>query len=300
MFQRRRSLTARVIEGLPVVVIVGLAVGAVFVGMTVLATAVPVIPEAASPSASAIPSGSVRPSTSPSPEPTPSVSAAPTSSLPPTRPVIINSAISEKAEDGVWDVYLLYPSFQAGSTPWAAEINAAIKDELDTMATKFELGPAADRQAPGKMNTLYSTFTKDLVTPTLGSFTLTWVDDTVPGYPTSGVISLNYDLATGQQIAFSDVFQDDPTALTLLAQLTPPLVQRELGGDYDQATVADGTRPSALNYANWELTETGLKVTFATALVAPAAKGPVSVVVPWTALKPIMVQTGPVATLAGF
>jgi hypothetical protein len=79
----------------------------------------------------------------------------------------------------------------------------------------------------------------------------------------------------------------------------PLLLESQLGAAYDDAIVSDGTAATLSNYRNWALTPAGLKATFAQAQVAAASEGLKSVVVPWEALKPVMVQTGPVAALAG-
>jgi hypothetical protein len=302
MFQRRKSLTARILETVPVFVIIAMGIAGVMVAMTVLVTAVPAGYElgSSSPSASASPSATARPG-SPSILPTVATrSVRPTAPLPTTNPVVINSVIDERDPAGVWVVYVLYPSFKEGTTPWAPAINADIRAEMDALATRFEDGPAADRQAPKKVNTLFSTFTRDLVTPALTSFTLTWTADVVPNYPETGAISINYDMGTGQTITFADVFDDYQTALALFSQKAPALLQAKLGSDYDQTMAADGTSPILSNYPNWGLTGAGLKLTFPPDTVAPVTRGWVSIVIPWSALKPIMIQTGPVAQLAGF
>jgi hypothetical protein len=298
---RNKSFVERARETVPVFIIVGMGIAGVLLAMNVLVTAVPVVIDQSTPTPVATLSFPPLPSIGPSQNPTPATyTPAPTASLPSTRPTIVHSAVSDKDANGVWLVYVTYPAFVAGSTPWADAMNAEVLGDMQARAAQFEAGPAANRQAAGKVNTFTNDFTTDLLTPSLASFTLTFVDDTTPGHPNTTVQTITYDLGTGQQISFDDLFVDSQTALAVLSLQAPPLLQAELGAAYDPTVVGDGTAATLANYRNWALTAYGLKVTFGQAQVAAPDKGLPSVVVPWSALKPVMVPTGPVAVLAGF
>ena len=298
---RKKSLVERARETVPVFIIMGMGIAGVFVAMNVLVTAVPVVIDQSTPTPSAAPSFPVLPSIPPSENPTRAAyTPGPTASLPSVRPTIVHSAVSEKDANGVWVVYLSYPAFLAGTTPWAEAMDSEILSDLQARAAQFELGPASNRQASGKVNTLTGSFSTELLTPSLASFTLTFVDDTTPGHPSATVQTLNYDLGTGQRINFEDLFFDSQAALAVLSVQVPPLLQTALGAAYDQTVVGDGTAATLANYRNWALTPDGLKATFGQSQVAATDQGLPSVVVPWTALKPVMVPTGPVAALAGF
>lgn len=298
---RQKSFVERARETVPIFVIICMGVAGVFVAMNVLVTAVPVVIDQSTPTPSPAPSFPVLPSAPPTENPTRATyTPGPTASLPSVRPTIVHSAISDKDPNGVWLAYLNYPAFVAGTTPWAEAMDSEILSDLQARAAQFENGPASSRQASGKVNTLTGDFTTDLLTPSLASFTLTFVDDTTPGHPNTTIQTLNYDLGTGQQIGFGDLFIDSQTALAVLSLQAPSLLQAELGAAYDPTVVSDGTAATLANFRNWALTPDGLKATFAQAQVAAPDLGLPSVVVPWSALKPVMVPTGPVAGLAGF
>jgi len=298
---RQKSFVERARETVPVFVIIGMGIAGVFVAMNVLVTAVPVVIDLSTPTPSPAPSFPVLPSAPPTEIPTRvTYTPAPTASLPSVRPTMVHSAVSDKDANGVWVVYLSYPAFVAGSTPWAEAMDSEILSDLQDRAAQFEAGPASNRQAGGKVNTFTGDFTTDLLTPSLASFTLTLVDDTTPGHPITTVQTINYDLGTGQQISFGDLFIDSQTALAVLSLQAPPLLQAKLGAAYDPTVVSDGTAATLANYRNWALTPEGLKATFLPAQVAAPEEGLPFVVVPWSALKTIMVPTGPVAALAGF
>lgn len=301
MRQRRKSTFARALEALPVVAVVGIGVAGVFVAMNVLVTAAPVaIDRSPSPSVSATPTFPSSPSLLPLASETTFVSPAPTASLPSTRPTIVNSVVSASDPNRAWSVYLRYPAFVAGTTPWADAIDSDILGELQTKAIQWEQGPAANRQASGKVNTLIGSFTMELLTPALASFTLTWVDDSSTGAPATVVETLNYDLGTGLRIAFGDLFVDADSARVVIANQALAQLQAELGADYEPLVAGDGTTPSPENYANWNVTSAGIKITFAQYQVSSLLTTLPTIVVSWVALKPVMVATGPVWNLTGF
>jgi hypothetical protein len=273
----------------------------VFIAMNVLVNAAPIALDFSSQS----PSGSVAPSLPGSPSAIPFVTdtssptPAPSASVPDFRPTIINSAINESDPNGIWTVYLGYPAFLAGTTPWADAIDADIGAEMRTRVTQWEQGPASNRQVPGKVNVLSGTFKTELLTPALASFTLTWVDDASASEPANGVETLNYDLSTGQRIAFDDLFTDPEVALAVISNEAQKQLVDVLGASYDQVVVSDGTRPSRLSFLNWAITVDGIKITFAEHQVATTLSSLPVVVVPWADLRSVMVGTGPVAKLAG-
>jgi hypothetical protein len=270
--------------------------------MNVLVSAAPIALDLNSQS----PSGSVAPSLLGSPTAIPFASdtsiptAAPSASVPDYRPTIINSAISESDPNGAWTVYLGYPAFLAGTTPWADAIDADVGAEARTRATQWEEGPASNRQPSGKVNVLSGTFKTELLIPALASFTLTWVDDSSASEPATGVETLNYDLSTGQRIAIDDLFTDTDAGLAVISTEAQKQLLSELGADYDPVVVVEGTSPSRTSFLNWAITAAGIKITFAEHQVAKNLSSLPVVVITWTSLRAVMVQTGPVARLAGF
>jgi hypothetical protein len=296
----RPSPLQRTREAVPVFAVAGIGIAGVVLAMNILVAS---YESAASPSPS--PTSLPTPTAVPTPfeavTPVPISTAAPSMSLSPSgRPIIVNSAVSASDPGHVWTVYLGYPAFLAGSTPWASEIDADIFQEVQTRAAQWEAGPASIRQVPDKVNTLSGTYQTEMLTTSLASFTLTWTDESSGGEPAIGLETLNYDLSTGQRIGFDDLFTDPDTALVLISNKALPLLEAQLGADYDQSIAEGGTGPTAANYIHWALTVDGLKFTFVQNQVAPASVTLPSVVIPWAALRPVLSPTGPAAPLAGF
>jgi hypothetical protein len=279
----------------------GLAVLGVFVAMNILVSAAPYAISfgSGSPSPSLAPSFAGSPSLLPFATTAVETSPVPSASLPDYRPTYVNSAIHANDPNGVWRVYLLYPAFVAGTTPWADMIDADISGEVATRAAQWEQGPAANRQIGNKINDLSGTFKTELLTPALAAFTLTWVDDSSASAPATGVETLNYDLSTGQRIAFDDVFTDPDAALSVMSIRAAAQLRTQLGPGTDAALLADGTSPTRANFANWAITPYGIKITFGEHQVSPTqGLTPVAVVLR-TDLLSTMIPTGPVAKLAG-
>ena len=299
MRTRRRSLFARVGDIVPVFGVAGVGVAVVFIVMNILVTWAPIGVASPSPSGTAALSFPATLSAAPLATDSPFVTPATTASLPATKPVLIRSAVSVVDPGGNWSVYVEYPTFQAGTSPWAAAIDAEMTDEFQTRAAQWEVGPAADRKQGAKKNKLTGSFTTEILTTALASFTLTWKDDTSTAAPGLGVETVTYDLGTGQRLVFSDVFPDITSALATISVKARSLLQDQLGAGFDPAVAIDGTNPSPLNYSNWAVTKDGIRFTFSQYQVTTRADLQPTVVVPWETIRPVMAQTGPVATIAG-
>jgi hypothetical protein len=296
---RRRSLFLRLADALPVVLVLGMALGGVFVAMNVLVVAAPVaILESPSPAASVQPSLGGSPSILPGITPAVSPSQIPTVSLPPGKPVVIHSVINAVDPGHIWTVYFEYPTFQPGSTPWADQMNLDMVNEMQTRAEQWEQGEASIRHVSNKTNVLSGAFTTELLTSALAAFTISWIDDSTASTPASAVETINFDLSTGQRIGFDSMFSDTALALNIISSSAESLLAGQLGPNFDQAVVTDGIAPARGSFVNWAITVAGLKITFQEHQVS-LADGLYSVVVPWPALSQAMTTTGPVAVLAG-
>jgi hypothetical protein len=301
MRTRKKSTFARAREMAPVFAIVGTGVAGVFLAMNLMAISAPVaVGRSYPPTASPAPSFPGSPSVLPHASTTTLVTAPPQAPLPGKKPVLVNSAVSVADPKGVWVVYLPYPAFLDGTTPWAETINDDILTELQARAAQWESGPAAIPRTSGQPNKLTGTFETELLTSALAAFTLTWVDDSSGDLPATSVETLNYDLSTGQRIGFDDLFTAPAVALKVISTAAVPMLQAELGADYDPAVAVEGTSATADNYNHWALRSSGLKITFAENQVIARPGLLPTVIVPWDLLRPVMIQTGPVARLAGF
>jgi hypothetical protein len=284
----------------PAVVVVGAGIASVVVAMNVLVTAPPLaIDRSVEPTATYRSSFATFPLLLPPDSANPTDTPAPRASLPNHNPRFVHSVIKGADPGGAWSYYLNYPALIQGETPWAHEIDTDIRTDLGARADQWAAGPAAKRWARGRTNTLTGDFTTELVTPAVASWTLAFVDDSLPTGPVRAVETLNFDLATGQRLTLDDIFIDSDSAISVFSYAAPGLLRGALGTAYVQSIVDAGTSPLLSNYNNWAITRTGIKITFNQHQVNSDGPALPSIVVPWSTLQTAMNTTGPVAGLAG-
>jgi hypothetical protein len=133
---------------------------------------------------------------------------------------------------------------------------------------------------------------------------LEWGESTYEGGAAHGnhlTQVLNYDVKKGKKLALADLFIDKSKYLTAIANYCmKELKERSKKEDAmifgDQ--IESGAGPRADNYRAWSITKKGLWITFDPYQVAAYAAGPQYVLVPYSALKDIIRQDGPIANFA--
>lgn len=91
---------------------------------------------------------------------------------------------------------------------------------------------------------------------------------------------LNYDLKTGKELEFSDLFKDSGKALQILSAYCEQKLRQELGSEVDEDMLRSGTEPDPNNFLNLSLNEKNVVVEFQPYQVGPWSIGPQSVIVP--------------------
>jgi hypothetical protein len=108
-----------------------------------------------------------------------------------------------------------------------------------------------------------------------------------PGHYT---ITFNYDLHLGQEITLDQLFLHGVGHLQTLADFSKAeLSKRDIAFDM----FSDGANPTPENYRNWNITPTGLLITFDEYQVAPYAAGAQLVMVPYARIQNIINPDGP-------
>lgn len=133
---------------------------------------------------------------------------------------------------------------------------------------------------------------------------LEWGESTYEGGAAHGnhlTQVLNYDVKKGKKLALADLFIDKSKYLTAIANYCMKEL-KERSKKEDAMIFADqiesGAGPRADNYRAWSITKKGLWITFDPYQVAAYAAGPQYVLVPYSALKDIIRQDGPIANFA--
>jgi hypothetical protein len=95
---------------------------------------------------------------------------------------------------------------------------------------------------------------------------------------------LNFDLTHGKELALSDLFQPRKNYLKALATYSTNKLNASL---QDKWMIANGAKPNAANYKNWNIQGDSLLITFDEYQVAPYANGPQEVEIPYKELQNI-------------
>ena len=135
---------------------------------------------------------------------------------------------------------------------------------------------------------------------------VSFLADTYAGgvHPNHNFFTLTYDLRQGRELRLSDLFRPGAKYLEAVAAYATRDLQsrKEPGGDENlglaQDVFADGAKPTAENYARWNITRKGLMFTFDPYQVGPYAAGPQTVIIPYAELKEIAKPGGPLARTA--
>jgi len=122
-------------------------------------------------------------------------------------------------------------------------------------------------------------------------------------HPNSFTTVLNYDVKNGKKIALADLFNPKSTYLNVISAYSIKDLKDQSKKEKDSMLMDDqiqeGAAPRADNYKAWSITRKGLWIVFDPYQVAAYAAGPQHVLVPYSALKPIVKSDGPIGNLAG-
>jgi hypothetical protein len=107
-------------------------------------------------------------------------------------------------------------------------------------------------------------------------------------HPNTTTESFNYDLNRKAPVSLADLFTPNSNYLKVISDHAI----KELKKLDTVSAVELGAGPKIDNYHSWNITPTGLKITFDPYQVGPYAAGAHEVVVPYSVLKPIIRQDG--------
>lgn len=178
-----------------------------------------------------------------------------------------------------------------------AAISKAVTGYVSSFQTRLE-GQSTTTLPPGVGNgvtqsQISGSFIKELVDPRYVSFKfLITTYAAGAASPTTEAACLTFDLSNGQLLTLSDLFSGS-SYLPALSSMAKTAVSTKLGQAGDQNLINGGTQPNAGNFSNWNLTANGLELTFSQGLVAAAAAGVVSVVLPYSGLSKLAKSPGP-------
>jgi len=163
---------------------------------------------------------------------------------------------------------------------------------VETFTKGLDHEDANPRQA---RNELRANYTVSYASPR--SLTVTYEIWTYTGgiHGNNDIITLSYDVESGQRLLFEDLVVAPDTALERLADYCSKTLRNTLGEYLDEAMLKSGTAPELDNYSSFSLFPAGLRVHFQPYQVAPFVAGAQWVDVPLE----VILDAGPHLNLWG-
>jgi hypothetical protein len=178
-----------------------------------------------------------------------------------------------------------------------ANLVATRTGEFKKTADEMAREEAADTQdakssrPPNSLNVNYEVTAadKDFI-----SVLFTFFEYSGGAHPNTITESFNYDLNRNAPVRMADLFTPNSNYLKVISDYSV----RELKKLDTVSSVENGAGPKIENFHSWNITPTGLKITFDSYQVGPYVAGPHEVVVPYSLLKPIIKPDGLLAQFA--
>ena len=210
---------------------------------------------------------------------------------------LTSKAINRTSKNPKYEIEISYPQITGpnASAAFNNEMVALINNTIGDF--KKDTGDAStDLPADSQGSSLTVGYQVTAATPEFISVVLT-VSEYSAGaaHPNSYSVSVNYDLRTGKRIRLGDLFTTGSGYLQSISKICVTKLKSKLGQDSDADWIQRGAGPKLDNYKDWNITSTGLEITFDAYQVAAYAFGPQLVFMQYSELKPLIKADGPLA-----
>jgi hypothetical protein len=218
---------------------------------------------------------------------------------------VVAKQINETNKKLMYEVSAQYPQLSGGNNPNFEKFNQTARALVTKKVAGFkkDMAPAEGEEPrpEGSMgSTLNVAYTVVLAQDDLIS-TKFDVGSYYQGaaHPNSYSDVINYDLKNGKQLKLSDLFKPGSKYLqTIAGYAIADLKKQAKEKGLIEGEIENGASALAKNYQSWNITKTGLGITFDAYQVGPYAAGPQFVMVPYSVLKDIINPEGPIAQFA--
>jgi hypothetical protein len=213
---------------------------------------------------------------------------------------VVSRSIKQDSKKPKYEIDVNYPQITGGSSPGVAGFNR----ETEALARKTVAEFKKDISGPGPASSdsetgsdLSMSYDLRLGTPDLISVSL-GISEYSAGaaHPNGYSVTINYQFKSNRSLSLADLFLPGKPYLQFISRYSiGKLKGRQSGADVEW--INRGAGPKLENYKNWNLTSTGLEITFDAYQVASYAEGPQLVFIPYSELKPLINPDGPLAGL---
>jgi hypothetical protein len=238
------------------------------------------------------------------PPPTPTVNIPPTETFRPTATplplfrsvTLVTVPTQETSTSPAYTINAQTPSLQGSDDPRAIQFNnEMVQLTLEEIAS-FKDNARMIQPSPGSAGSSYIQ-QYEVLSP---NGNLISVKFTIRVYiagaahPGTHSRTVTYDLEVGKDLTFGELFLPNSDYLDpIAAYCAGELEKRPI--DFD--SFSSGAEAMPENYANWNVSQDGLVITFDEYQVAAYAAGPQVVLVPYSELASVLSPNGPLATL---
>jgi len=221
---------------------------------------------------------------------------------------IVDRQIKESIKPRRLDLSAEYPELAGGAN--VAGFNQLVKSSVTGAFADFkkqmaELTAEDIKSLPSGINN-YIDIGYNVEYADNNLISVSFLESTFAGgaHPNYDFYTITYDLKQGRELKLSDLFKPGARYLAAVSDYATRDLQSRKDPDSKenmglaQDVFADGAKPTAENYARWNITRKGLMFTFDPYQVGPYAYGSQTVVIPYARLKDIARPDGVIARMA--
>ena len=221
---------------------------------------------------------------------------------------IVAKRITENNKKLKYEIDAEYPQLTGSPNPNFEKFNQTARGLVVTKVSEFrkQMVPTEQDETPAESST--ESMGSDLgvgYTIALARDDLISIEFSVGSYysgaahPNSHSEVVNFDLKNGKVIKLADLFKPGAKFLQTISTYSIQDLKKQAKNSsnsmLDDDWIQRGAGPDAANYKSWTIGRKGLGINFDSYQVGPYAAGPQHVLVPYSALKDIIKDDGPIA-----
>lgn len=210
---------------------------------------------------------------------------------------VVSRSIKQDNKKPKYEIDVNYPQITGAGAAGGAGFNR----EAEALARKAVAEFKKDVSGPGPASSdgemgsdLSMSYDVRLGTPDLISVSFGISEFTAgAAHPNGYSVTVNYQIKSNRDLTLADLFLPGKPYLQFISKYSIGKLKGRQSGDAE--SISRGAGPKLENYKNWNLTSTGLEITFDSYQVASYAEGPQLVFIPYSELKPLINPDGPLA-----
>ena len=210
---------------------------------------------------------------------------------------LVSQPYIETNQDPVFTITAQIPQLSGNDDPRAQAFNQRLDEivqkEVSVFREEFTRGPIVEVSTDSFLEITYELLSQydDIWSI---KFFYTFYNNGA-AHPGDFSHTINYDLASGRELALSDLFLTNTNYLETISNYCINELRKQ---PFFDPFTTEGASPTLENYRNWNITPQGLMITFDTYQVAPGAAGPQVILVPYGELQNLIELNGPIGRFA--